>query len=86
MPVISEFFGMIVSMYWDDHNPPHFHVRYGGDNAIFDIATGKKIKGKFSKRGEKLVSEWARLNKKELEKDWDLCVKKKKPLKIKPLN
>lgn len=86
MPVISEFFGMIVSMYWNDHNPPHFHVRYGGDKAIFNIATGKKIKGSFSKRGEKLVTEWAKLNKKDLEKSWELCVKKKQPLKIKPLS
>ncbi|HCM0701249.1 DUF4160 domain-containing protein [Vibrio parahaemolyticus] len=86
MPTISEFFGIIITMYWNDHNPPHFHARYGSEKAIFDIATGKKINGRFSKRGEKLVAEWAKLHKKELEKDWELCVKKQRPLKIKPLD
>lgn len=86
MPTISEFFGIIISMYWDEHNPPHFHARYGGQKAIFDIATGKKMKGTFSKRGEKLVTEWALLHKQELIQDWDLCVNKKMPLKIQPLS
>ena len=31
MPEISRFYGIVISMYYDDHNPPHFHVRYGGD-------------------------------------------------------
>jgi hypothetical protein len=73
-------------MYWDDHNPPHFHARYGDQKAIFDIATGKKLKGDFSKRGQKLVEEWAALKKLELMQDWELCKEKKMPLKINPLD
>ena len=28
MPEISRFLGIIITMYYNDHNPPHFHVRY----------------------------------------------------------
>lgn len=27
MPEISRFYGIIIAMFWDDHNPPHFHAR-----------------------------------------------------------
>jgi len=39
MPEISRFFGMIIAMFYDDHAPPHFHVRYGGQRAIVAIDT-----------------------------------------------
>ena len=38
MPEISRFFGIVISMNYDDHNPPHFHVRYGGARATVEIA------------------------------------------------
>ena len=41
MPEISLFYGIRVTMYYDDHNPPHFHVRYNEYRAIIDIQTGK---------------------------------------------
>lgn len=28
--LISEFFGIVIAMYYNDHSPPHFHARYGG--------------------------------------------------------
>ena len=37
MPEISLFYGIKITMYWDDHNPPHFHAEYGKYKAIFDI-------------------------------------------------
>jgi len=37
MPQISKFFGIIISMYYDDHNPPHFHAYYGDYSAIISI-------------------------------------------------
>ena len=39
MPEISRFFGIIVAIFYNDHPPPHFHVRYGRQRAIVDIAT-----------------------------------------------
>jgi len=39
MPEISRFFGIIVAMFFDDHNPPHFHARYGKDGVAIEIAS-----------------------------------------------
>jgi Domain of unknown function (DUF4160) len=39
MPEISRFFGIVIKMFFDDHNPPHFHAEYGGDLALIDIRT-----------------------------------------------
>jgi hypothetical protein len=37
MPEISLFYGIRVTMYYDDHNPPHFHAEYNGNKAIIEI-------------------------------------------------
>jgi hypothetical protein len=37
MPTISSFYGILVQMYWNDHAPPHFHVRYSGFKATVGI-------------------------------------------------
>ena len=70
MPIISRFFGIIIRMYWTEHNPPHFHPHYGSYKAVFGIKTGEKIKGKFPKKASKIVSEWAKEKKKELLDNW----------------
>ena len=38
MPRISEFYGIVVFMLYADHNPPHFHARYGGCKHTVEIA------------------------------------------------
>ena len=38
MPEISRFYGIVIKMFFDDHNPPHFHAEYGGETAYFDIS------------------------------------------------
>jgi hypothetical protein len=66
MPVVSTFFGIIVRMFFDDHEPPHFHVEYQGQSATFDFA-GKLLTGELrSVRARRLVREWARLHDHEL--------------------
>ncbi|TXJ03429.1 MAG: DUF4160 domain-containing protein [Neisseriales bacterium] len=85
MPEISRFFGMIILMYWDEHNPPHFHVRYGDDNAVINIKTLALMDGKLSRRALSLVLDWAELHQKELLEDWDLCQNSLMPKKIEPL-
>lgn len=40
MPEISRFFGIIITMYWNDHNPPHFHAQYGDYEAIIGVWRG----------------------------------------------
>ena len=60
MPVVSAFFGTLIKMFHDDHNPPHFHAEYGEYRAIVEIGFGKMLAGKFSKRVQQLVGEWRR--------------------------
>ncbi|MBF0240800.1 MAG: DUF4160 domain-containing protein [SAR324 cluster bacterium] len=84
MPVISRFLGIIISMYWDDHLPPHFHAKYGEYEIIVNIETGV-IEGKFPKRALKLVLEWYEHHKVALIENWELCRNKEMPKPIEPL-
>lgn len=70
MPVVSTFFGLIIRMFFDDHNPPHFHVEHQGQMATFDFS-GKLLSGEIrSVRARRLVREWARLHEHELRANW----------------
>jgi hypothetical protein len=84
MPVISRFLGIIISMYWDDHLPPHFHAKYGEYEITVNIETGV-IEGKFPKRALRLVLEWYESHKVVLIENWELCRNKEMPKQIEPL-
>ncbi len=85
MPVISRFFGIAVVMYHRDHQPPHFHAKYGGAEATIEIETGLS-EGSLSQRVLQLVNEWRELHRAELLEDWQLA-RSNKPLKpIPPLD
>ena len=85
MPEISRFFGIIIRMFFDDHNPPHFHVEYGGRKAVFDLR-GNILQGDLrSKVAVKLVRDWVDLHSPELESDWKLARQGKPLKKIGPL-
>jgi hypothetical protein len=71
MPEISRFFGMVIAMYYNDHAPPHFHVRYGSQNAIVAIESGALIAGSLTPRVLGLVAEWTALHRSELFDDWE---------------
>lgn len=73
MPEICRFFGIIIAMYYNDHAPPHFHVRYGNQKAAIDIATLGIMEGELSPRALGLVMEWAALHREELKNDWELA-------------
>ena len=70
MPEISRFFGIAIKMYWDDHNPPHFHAFYADEQALIDITTLSIFAGRLSPRALGLVVEWANLHQAELRADW----------------
>ena len=70
MAFIARFFGIIIKMYYNEHNPPHFHAEYQGFHAIFDIENSHKVKGRFPSKAEKIVSEWAEQRKSELLDNW----------------
>lgn len=72
MPTISMFFGIIVQMYYNDHLPPHFHARYQGHEAIYDLE-GTLISGELPARQARIVAGWAAAHTEELEADWELA-------------
>ncbi len=85
MPEICRFYGIIIAMFFYDHNPPHFHVRYGDDNAVIDINSLRVLDGNIPVRALNMVIEWAAIHKEELLKDWELAKNNQPPQKIEPL-
>ena len=85
MPEICRFFGIVVTMYYDDHEPPHFHVRYSGQRALVDIEGCTVLRGYLSPRALSLVKEWAAMHKDELIEDWKLAEADAKLKPIPPL-
>ncbi len=57
-------------MYFNDHNPPHFHAKYSGHEALFNFK-GDLIEGELPKRAVKFVQEWISFHKTELEVNWE---------------
>ena len=85
MPTISQFFGILIRIYYDEHNPPHFHAYYGEYEAQISIDTLEVIVGKLPKRALALVLEWAAEHRDELRKDWELAEQHKPLDPIEPL-
>jgi hypothetical protein len=71
MPEICRFFGIVIKMFFDDHNPPHFHAEYGEYQTIIEIKTGGVISGTFPPRALGLVVEWALQHRSELLSLWN---------------
>jgi hypothetical protein len=85
MPEISRVFGMVVTMYYNDHAPPHFHVRYGRQKAVIGIESLAVLAGRLSPRARALVREWAMLHQAELMADWELARQQAPLRRIDPL-
>jgi len=85
MPELSRFFGIIIKMYYEDHNPPHFHAEYQEFTAEYDIRTLQIIAGNLPKRAHSLVLEWASYHRESLIEDWELAGKSVPLKKIEPL-
>jgi hypothetical protein len=85
MPTISQFYGILILMFYADHAPPHFHARYGDNEALIDIRELTVMRGGLPPRALGFVLEWAKLHQAELLTDWELCASKQKPQPIEPL-
>jgi hypothetical protein len=72
MPELSRFLGIIILMYFNDHNPPHYHVKYNEYRAIIEIETSRILEGDLPPRVFGLVVEWANMHRSELSDDWEL--------------
>jgi len=84
MPEISRFYGIIIRMFFNEHNPPHFHAEYGEYKIVVDLID-EVVKGFMPKRALKLIFEWLELHKDELIANWEKCQNEDIPNKIKPL-
>ena len=71
MPEISRFFGIVIRMYYNDHEPAHFHAVYGEHEALIEVDTMQVYRGSLPRRALALVLEWAALHREALRADWD---------------
>jgi hypothetical protein len=85
VPRISSFFGIVITMYFDDHAPPHFHADHGEYSAKVEIANGEIYRGYLPQRDARLVREWTRLHRPELEENWERARTDRPLAKIDPL-
>ena len=85
MPEISRFFGIIIAIFFDDHNPPHFHARYGDYSGVIRIDDFALIESFLPPRALGLVIEWAEIHKEELLINWKLASESKDLFSIEPL-
>ncbi len=70
MPVISNFYGIIIKMYFGDHVPPHFHATYNEFSAQINIGSLGIIEGYLPPKALALVVEWASIHQEELIQNW----------------
>ena len=84
MPEISSFYGIDIYMYFNEHNPPHFHVKYADFNAIITIEDGI-VTGSLPRLALNLVYDWLDLHIDELMENWRRLENCESFLKIEPL-
>ncbi len=86
MPYVSMFFGIIIRMFHQEHNPPHFHAEYQGQRGMFDF-DGNMVKGNLkSRRAKKLIQEWAMIHQAKLRQNWQQAKQRRPIERIEPLN
>lgn len=85
MSEICRFLGIIIAMFGDDHNPPHFHIRYGEFKALVAI-DGSVIKGTMPKNVLKNVFKWMEEHHDELLENWRRLQNGEEIIKIEPLD
>ena len=85
MPIISVFFGIVIRMFYREHEPAHFHAEYQGQQGKFDLE-GEMIVGNIrSRTALRLIREWASLHWREIDANWE-SMKMGRPLeRVEPL-
>ena len=85
MPRLCAFYGIAIYLYWDDHNPPHYHAVYGEHEAWIVIADGAVLHGSLPNRALRLVRSWHKLHQVELDAAWEKAKANQPPGTIDPL-
>lgn len=70
MPTISQFYGIKITMNYNDHSPPHFHAEYQGYEALIEIANGH-VTGNMPRRALSMIWDWLEVHQGELEENWE---------------
>jgi hypothetical protein len=86
MPRVSSFFGIIIFMYPREHDPPHFHARYGEFEVVVAIDPIRTLEGYIPARQAALVSKWTTLHRDELVHNWERLRGGLGPARIPPLD
>lgn len=84
MPVVSRFYGIVVFLNYNDHNPPHFHARYQDQEVTFEIQSGI-VTGTMSRRALQMLFEWAGQHQQALMDNWSRARERRPLLPIEPL-
>ncbi|MFI3154595.1 MAG: DUF4160 domain-containing protein [Methylococcaceae bacterium] len=85
MPEISRFLGIVIYMYFNEHNPPHFHAEYNEFKASISIENLGLIEGKLPSKAMSLVVEWAQEHQEDLLENWNSIKATGNYHKIEPL-
>ncbi len=71
MPIISVFFGIVIRMFYREHEPAHFHAEYQGQQGKFDFEGAMLVGNLRSRTALRLIREWATSHREELEENWE---------------
>lgn len=85
MPEIARFFGIVIRLYYNDHEPAHFHALYGEHEALISIDTLAILRGELPRRALALVLEWASMHRAEIHMNWEKVRQGLPPDSIEPL-
>lgn len=85
MPTISMFRGIKIFMNWREHQPPHFHATYGGDEVLISIKELEVLEGSIPSKQLKMLLGWAAFHQEELMENWELAEGKQELFAIEPL-
>ena len=85
MPEVSRFLGIVITMHYNDHAPPHFHARYGTEKCSVVISNAEILEGRLPPRVFGLVAEWAARHRLELRDNWERARRQQGLRSIAPL-
>ncbi len=85
MPIICQFFGICIYMYWKDHMPPHFHAFYGSAEVLVSIEELEVLEGMMPSKQLKMLMGWAAFHQEELRENWELARAQQELFAIEPL-
>jgi len=84
MPTISRFYGIVIFMNYNDHDPPHFHARYGSQEVLVELESGL-VRGAMAGRALRLILEWSDLHQEALWDNWRRAADRRSLLPVPPL-